>query len=91
MKSKKICPVCFDLIGEDTRMKIINFLKKKPANAKEIGRNFSLTQPTISHHLKSLVETGLVLSQKKGRENYYSLNKKYTCKKCSLLKIPFRI
>ena len=25
--SKKLCPVCFDLIGEGTRMKIVDFLK----------------------------------------------------------------
>jgi len=90
-KSKKICPVCFDLIGEDTRMKIVGYLRKKPSNVKEIGKHFALTQPTISHHLKVLKKIGMVLSQKKGRQIYYSLNKKYPCKNCSLFRMPFKV
>lgn len=62
---RKICPECFDLIGDDTRMKIIRYLKKKPNNVKEIGRRFALTQPTISHHLKVLKKMRMVFSQKK--------------------------
>ena len=88
---KKICPVCFNLIGDDTRMKILCYLKKNPQKAGEIGKHFSLAQPTISHHLKELRKTGLVLSRKKGREIYYFLNKKYACKKCFILKTPFKI
>jgi len=88
--SKKICPRCLDLVGEKTRMKIIQYLQKKPGNVKEVGRHFNLTQPTISHHLKVLKQIGIILSKKKGREIYYSLNKKYACKKCFILKIPFK-
>ena len=49
-----------------------------------------MTQPTISHHLKVLKKMGMVLSQRKGREIYYSLNKKYPCRKCLLFQIPFK-
>jgi DNA-binding transcriptional ArsR family regulator len=87
---KKICPECFGLIGEGTRMRIIQYLRKKPSNVREIGRHFSLTQPTISHHLKVLKKIGMVFSKKKGREIYYFLNRKYPCKKCFLFKIPFK-
>jgi DNA-binding transcriptional ArsR family regulator len=89
-KSHKLCPVCFDLIGEGTRMKIVSFLKKKPSNATEIGRHFALTQPTISHHLKVLKKNKMVLSQKKGREIFYTLNRAYPCNRCSLFQIPFK-
>lgn len=91
MSKRKICPQCFNLIGEGTRMKIIQYLRKKPNNVREIGRRFSLTQPTISHHLKVLKKIGMVFSKKKGREIYYFLNKKYPCKKCFLFKIPFKV
>jgi len=90
MPKKKFCPHCFDLIGENTRMKIVQFLKKKPKNVKEIGKHFDLTQPTISHHLKVLKKIGMISSQKKGREIYYFLNEKYPCRKCSLFEIPFK-
>ena len=90
MPKKKICPECFNLIGEDTRMKIVQFLRKKPSNVKEVGKHFTLTQPTISHHLKALKKMGMVFSKKKGREIFYFLNAKYPCRKCSLFKIPFK-
>lgn len=89
-RNKKICPECFDLIGDETRMQIIQCLKEKPRRVKDISKYFSLTQPTISHHLKALKKEGIVLSQKKGRENYYFLNKNYPCKKCFIFNIPFK-
>ena len=90
MMMKKICPECFNLMGDNTRMRIVRYLRKKPSNVKEIGRHFDLTQPTISHHLKVLKKIGMVFSKKSGREIYYFLNTKYPCRNCSLFKIPFK-
>lgn len=91
MPRKKICPQCLRLIGEETRAKIIKYLKKKPTKAGKIGANFSLTQPTISHHLRILEKGGMLQSKQKGREIYYFLNKKYPCKKCLLFKLPLKV
>jgi len=91
MLKKKNCPQCLSLISEGTRAKIIQKLKKAPNKAGKIVEYFSLTQPTISYHLKVLEKMGAVFSKKQGREIYYFLNKKYPCKKCSLFKIPFKI
>lgn len=91
MVNKKICPECLRLIGDGTRVKIIKQLRKKPNNVSKIETSFSLTQPTISYHLKVLEKIGMVFSKKKGREIYYFLNKKYPCKNCLLFKIPFRV
>jgi len=90
MEKKKNCPGCLRLIGEGTRAKIIQQLRKKPKKVGKIEANFSLTQPTISYHLKVLKNKGLVFSKKQGREIYYFLNKKYPCKNCFILKIPFK-
>lgn len=88
---KKKCPSCFRLVGDETRAKIIQQLKKKSQKAGDIECVFSLTQPTISHHLKVLKESGVVKNKKKGREVYYSLNKKCLCKNCRLLDISLKI
>ncbi|MDO8504177.1 MAG: metalloregulator ArsR/SmtB family transcription factor, partial [bacterium] len=88
MLKKKTCPKCFSSIGEGTRVKIIQCLKSGPNNAGDIESHFTLTQPTISYHLKTLERLGIVFSKKKGREIYYYLNKKYPCKKCLILKMP---
>jgi len=91
MVKRKTCPECFSLISVSTRAKIIQQLKRKPSKVSKIKSHFSLTQPTISHHLRILEKMGIVFSRKKGREIYYYLNKKYPCKKCSLLKLPFKL
>ena len=45
----------------------------------EIAKQFSLRQPTITHHLRYLVDAGILSSEKKGRQVFYSLHPK--CKK----------
>lgn len=89
VKDKK-CPSCLGIVGDNTRAKIVCQLKKKPSTVSDIEANFSLTQPTISYHLGILKKIGFVTSEKKGRKVYYSLNKKYPCKKCSILELPFK-
>lgn len=90
-KKRKKCPQCFCLIGTKTRTKIIEELKKGPQKVSSIEKKFSLSQPTISYHLKVLEKEGIVLSKKRGREVYYSLNKKYPCKECLLFKMPLKV
>jgi len=87
---RKKCTSCLNLLGDTTRNKIIQQLKRKPATGWQIAASFSLTQPTISYHLKTLKKLGAVLSKKRGREVCYCLNKKYPCKKCNIFKLPFR-
>jgi len=42
---------------------------------KEITNLFNLSQPTISHHLKVLSESGLIKVRKEGQWSYFSVNK----------------
>ena len=39
----------------------------------ELLKHFDFTQPTLSHHMKVLIECGLVYSRKAGTWNHYSL------------------
>jgi DNA-binding transcriptional ArsR family regulator len=45
-------------------------------NANQIIKKMDISQPTTSHHLKILSEAGLILAEKKGKEVFYSINKK---------------
>lgn len=86
---KRNCPICFKKLSDRTRLKIIFYLKGcKKANVKEINSLFRLRQPTISHHLILLKKSGILNSKKFGKEVYYSLNKKYSCPKCNIFKLP---
>ncbi len=59
---------------DDTRLCILRLLAEGDRNGCEIHRAFCCTQPTISYHMKVLVDSGLVLSHKEGCAVVYSLN-----------------
>lgn len=61
-------------LSDPTRRKILEMLKKKDMAAGEIGRNFSMTLPSLSHHLNTLKQADLVISERNGQEIIYSLN-----------------
>ena len=67
-------------MADDTRLAIIRKLATKTDEVacKEIVNDCSialqLSQPTMSHHLARLVQTGVVLERKLGKEKFYKLN-----------------
>lgn len=61
-------------LSDPTRRGILELLKKEDMAVKKIATNFSITLPSLSHHLNILKQTDLVTSQRKGQEIIYSLN-----------------
>ncbi|MBI4744050.1 MAG: winged helix-turn-helix transcriptional regulator [Actinobacteria bacterium] len=62
----------FRALSDKTRRNILKLLKNKgELSVKEIVEYFSMTQPTISHHLNVLKEAGLVRFDRKGKEICY--------------------
>ena len=49
-------------------------LKQSDLTAGEIADRFSISRPSISHHLEILKQAGLVSSRKDGQYRYYSIN-----------------
>lgn len=64
----------FAALSDPTRQKILELLKKKDMPAGEIGSHFSITPPSLSHHLNILKQADLVSSHRRGQEIIYSLN-----------------
>lgn len=64
----------FKALNDPTRRSILELLKKGDLTAGEIAEGFSMTKPSISHHLEILKQASLVLSEKKGTFIYYTLN-----------------
>jgi ArsR family transcriptional regulator len=65
-------------ISDPTRLGIVEMLAAMDEDALcvcDIVSGFNLGQPTISHHLKVLRESGLVKWEKRGLWVYYSLNR----------------
>lgn len=72
---------CLELMramSDQTRQEIISiFITKKEVCVTEISSNFTLSRPTISHHLNLMKRVKLLNSRKEGKEVYYSFNKEY--------------
>ena len=61
-------------LGDRSRLEIVDMLSGGELCACKILEKFNITQPTLSHHMKTLCECGLVTGRKAGKWIYYSLN-----------------
>lgn len=64
----------FKAIGHPVRLQILDLLSRQasPMCVCHIEARFTLSQPTISHHLRLLRKAGLVNSERRGTWIYYS-------------------
>ena len=67
----------FKSLSDYNRLKILKMLANSCCElcACNLLEEFNITQPTLSHHMKTLCDAGIVNSRKQGSWNYYSLNK----------------
>ncbi len=61
-------------IAEPTRLKIVDMLSCGELCACIILEKFHITQPTLSHHMKILCKSGVVIPRKDGKWTHYSLS-----------------
>jgi len=67
----------FRALADSTRQEILELLEAEERNVNQICVEFeNMTQPTISHHLQILKRCHLVITRRKGKMIFYSLNKK---------------
>ena len=65
----------FKALSDETRLKIIDMLSCGELCACEILEKFSISQSTLSYHMKTLVDSGLVIGVRDGAWMRYTLNK----------------
>lgn len=73
MNSMDVASIC-KALGDANRLEIVLMLSDGEKCGCKILERFDITQPTLSHHMKTLVECGLVNDRKEGKWHYYSLN-----------------
>ena len=63
-------------LGDSNRLKILHYIAGKGGcgECSGIQNVVDLAQPSISHHVKILVESGLIEGEKEGRNYNYHLN-----------------
>jgi ArsR family transcriptional regulator, arsenate/arsenite/antimonite-responsive transcriptional repressor len=67
----------FSALGDPARVRIVNLLatSSEAVCACELYEPLGLAQPTVSHHLKKLVEAGLLDREQRGKWAYFSLRR----------------
>jgi DNA-binding transcriptional ArsR family regulator len=65
-------------LSDDSRREILLLLKKRDMVPTEIAEHFKFTLPALSSHLRILREADLITENKKGKNRYYSVNRKRT-------------
>ena len=66
----------FAALADPNRVKIVNLLATggEEVCTCNLTAPLGLTQPTVSHHMKKLVDVGLVDREQRGKWAYYTLN-----------------
>jgi ArsR family transcriptional regulator len=66
----------FRALGDPARVRILNVLwtTGAPVCVCELIEPLGLAQPTVSHHLKKLVDAGLLDREQRGKWAYFSIN-----------------
>ncbi|MDI1289555.1 MAG: metalloregulator ArsR/SmtB family transcription factor [bacterium] len=64
-------------VADPTRLQLLSLIKSSPnseACVCDLTAPLSLSQPTVSHHLRVLAEAGLISRETRGTWAWYSIN-----------------
>ncbi|MDY2510091.1 MAG: metalloregulator ArsR/SmtB family transcription factor, partial [Ruminococcus callidus] len=75
LDAKRIA-VIFKAFCDENRIKILQLLSDGEKCACKLLEEMQITQPTLSHHMKILCDSGIVAGRKEGKWMYYSISKK---------------
>jgi ArsR family transcriptional regulator, arsenate/arsenite/antimonite-responsive transcriptional repressor len=77
----------FKALGDPSRVRIVNLLARnpEPVCVCELTPAIGLSQPTVSHHLKKLVQAGLLTREQRGIWAYYALDREAVARAAGIL------
>lgn len=79
--------VMFKAFCDENRLQILMLLQGGEKCACKLLEEMKITQPTLSHHMKILCDTGIVLGRKEGKWMHYSISKEGIQRVKDVLKI----
>lgn len=72
--SYKQFAVIFKALSDETRLHVVDMLSCRSMTASDLLSNFTLSQSTLSYHMKILIEAGVVNAVREGLWTKYSIN-----------------
>lgn len=73
IEEKKI-PIVFKAFCDENRIQILKQLLTGEKCACVLLENLHISQPTLSHHMKILCDSGIVVMRKEGKWTHYSIS-----------------
>lgn len=64
----------FKAFCDENRIRILKMLKSGEKCACNMLEELDVTQPTLSHHMKLLCDSGIVVGRKEGKWMHYSIS-----------------
>ena len=67
----------FKALGDPTRVRLLSLIAAQPASEAcicDLTEPVGLSQPTVSHHMKQLVDAGLVTREQRGKWAFYQVS-----------------
>lgn len=71
---EKKTAVVFKAFCDENRIHILKLLKTGEKCACKLLEELNITQPTLSHHMKILCDSGIVVGRKDGKWTHYSIS-----------------
>ena len=75
----------FRAFCDETRLMVLSLLQSGEKCACILLEKVSVSQPTLSHHMKILVDSGIVAARKEGKWTHYSISAEGSAKAANLL------
>ena len=70
---EKRIPVVFKALCDENRVRILKYLTGGEKCACRLLDDLNIAQSTLSHHMKVLTDSGLVIGRKEGKWMHYSI------------------
>lgn len=64
----------FRTLADPARLRILGILAEQPHTGRELSARLALTPPTVSHHMRRLVDLGIVTATPRAQSISYELN-----------------
>ena len=85
MDQKKMAAI-FKALGDENRIRILELLTGGEKCACRLLEELNISQPTLSHHMKILCESGIVIGREEGKWTHYQISSYGSEKAIELLK-----
>ena len=73
-KTNQMTARVFKAMGDENRITILTLLHTGERCACRLQEALSISQPTLSHHMRILLDAGLISARKDGKWIYYTLS-----------------